>query len=1257
MDKHEATSSRASAPASGARAGSAAEKILVALFVALLVAVSGASVAGQLSLTNSPLFLTVPVPSNIFFLHDDSGSMDWGLVTSENNGIMTLGYCGFDDVYYYTHPGASGGSVKSPAKNNSSDAYILATEAALAAAGVASPYGGVWRAWNKDYNKLYYNPDVDYKPWQGVNVSGATYSDADINNAPFNPYRPGDGTLPLTADTSYSTGYCPPGSGTGTYITPINVTVYPARYYYWSGTGTPAAGDSHTLVEIKSSTPTCSSNGNVQPCLKRAYAAEIQNFANWFSYYRKRNLTAKNAIGKVIGQAQSEVRMGHATLNNNGGSSNVNIKIEQMNASVSSGNKKALLDALYKVETSASSGTPLRTKLDEAGKYYECAANNIFGTSAPSPCPIATNASGGSCQQNFTVLMTDGYWNDTFSLGNVDADNNSPNAAGNTTFDGGAYADGYSDTLADVAMHYYERDLAPGLSNAVPITAGVDEATHQHMVTYGVAFGVAGALSANPPNRTDAFVWPAVASNTSSTIDDLRHAAYNGRGQFLSADRPDDLTTALQNAIGSIGDRTGSSASVAVNSRSLSTTTRLYQARFTSGEWSGDLRALAVNASGDVSTQVWSAKDQLKLQDWNTGGTGRVILTRGSTAGVAFQWTAMNASQQADLNDDPTTTAVDSDGKGENRLKWLRGDSTNEGTGANFRVRTSSFKLGDIVDSSPIYVGAPPALPNLETTPHSDFRSAYASRREMVYVGANDGMLHGFDAATGQEKIAYVPSVLFPELSKLTNSSYAHRYYVNASPTVGDAYGTFTNVSGVCATGCWRTVLAGGLGNGGKGIYALDVTDPDGSVTSVTINGTSTTAVSTALLAFNEGNAAKIALWELTATGTNASNMGYVYGQPTITKVKTSATDYAWAVIFGNGYNSANENAVLYVVNAVTGAVIRDIPLVAPGYSATGNSNGLSMPAVVDTDGNYVADRVYAGDLRGNLWRVDLTDNNPNNWKSAYGTAANPEPLFKAVDGTTTTTVEQPITIQPEVGAHPDGKDGYMVYFGTGRYVATSDNQANTSPIQTFYGIWDRGDVSQIPRSKLLPQTISAATTANSITVRQVTNDTINWCTANNTDTCTCDNTTSGRCLGWRDNLLTATAGSLGEKAVSNPVLVGGTVPRIIFTTLIPETDACTAGGTSWLMELNPKNGGRLGEQVFDSNLDGTLTSSDMITGGIPVAGINPGKGIMPEPTIIRDSANKTDLKAETGSSGAVVTLKNYVSGTQGGRQSWRQLK
>lgn len=1262
-----------SAPGAGGtrRAVLTAAKALVAALAALLTAAPGAVLAAKLTLADSPLFLSTAVPSNIFFLHDDSGSMDWGIVTTENNGLINLGVCtGVSPstlAYYYTHP-APGTSSSAIAPATNPYRYVVATEEELSNRGYAAPYGGVWRAWNKDYNRLYYDPDVRYLPWQGVDASGTAFSNAPPTAAPYNPYQPSHGTLNLTVTTSYdqTTDYCPSG---GAYSGLFTVTdFYPARYYTWTdtnGDGVVDAGDGHTLYEIRSSgctsragivatCPTsftrsstrtdCTVSGSTATCTA---AQELQNFANWFSYHRKRDLTAKKAIGNVIGQAQSESRMGLATLHN----SNVdNVGVQQMNAELNVNPKKALLDGLYKVRPSG--GTPLRTKFDETGKYFECVSGNIFGLPAgSSSCPIVSAASGGACQQNFAVLVTDGYWNDSFSglpgTGNTDADGDSPNAAGNTPFDGGAYADGYSHTLGDIAMHYYERDLATNLSNQVPVTAGVDEATHQHMVTYGVAFGVAGTLNAGPSSPTEAFAWPAVSANSSTTIDDLRHAAYNGRGRFLNASKPQDLIASLQNTIGSIGDRTGSAASVAVNSRSLSTTTRLYQARFTSGEWSGDLRALSLAESGNVSTQIWSAKDQLVGQHWDTG---RAILTRGSTAGVAFRWTAINASQQADLNDDPATTAVDNDGKGEARLKWLRGDSGNEGTGANLRIRSNGFKLGDIVNSSPIFVGAPPALPDLETKPHSSFRSAYVNRREMVYVGANDGMVHGFDAATGQEKIAYVPSLLFSNLNKLTNPTYSHRYYADAAPTAGDAYGNFTNVSNVCATGCWRTILAGGLGAGGKGVYALDITDPDGAVTAP--NGDS--GLSTALLKFDEGNASRIGLWEYTDSA--SGDMGYVHGRPTIANVRNGSNTYDWAVIFGNGYNSDNENAALYIVNAVTGALIRKIVLnpLYSGWGSTGNSNGLSMPAVVDTNGDFVADYVYAGDLRGNLWKIDLTNTNPSNWDSAYKSGNDPRPLFRAVDGGGN---EQPITVQPEIGKHPDGQSGYMVYFGTGRYIATSDNQASTSPIQTFYGIWDRGDVSEIPRAKLLQQTIGTAT-VSSTTVRSVTDNPIGWCTANNTGSCSCPTDGSiGACLGWRDDLLTASAGSEGEKAVSNPVLVGGTLPRIIFTTLIPQTAVCTAGGTSWLMELNPKNGGRLSKQVFDITGDGKVDSADMIGGTVTVAGINPGIGIMPEPTILRDPANKQDLKAMTGSSGAVTTIKNYNVDTTGGRQSWRQLR
>ncbi len=194
-------------------------------------------------------------------------------------------------------------------------------------------------------------------------------------------------------------------------------------------------------------------------------------------------------------------------------------------------------------------------------------------------------------------------------------------------------------------------------------------------------------------------------------------------------------------------------------------------------------------------------------------------------------------------------------------------------------------------------------------------------------------------------------------------------------------------------------------------------------------------------------------------------------------------------------------------------------------------------------------------------------------------------------------------------------------------------------------------------RSDLAAQTISTAT-IGSTTVRQVTDYSITWRTGNS-GSCSYNSGTQtwGTCLGWRDDLLTASSSSLGEKQVSNPVLLGGTCPRVIFTTLIPSTDICGYGGSSWLMELDPTNGGTVCQDVFDITGDGTANSSDRPEGGGIVAGISPGIGIMPEPVILRDPANSRDLKTEAGSTGAITTIKNYNVGTTGGRQSWRQLK
>jgi Tfp pilus tip-associated adhesin PilY1 len=1250
-------------------------RAVMAASAALLVAVAPLTHASQLNFASTPLFLQNVVQPNILFLLDDSGSMDWGILP--NNGASA------DSNFCEPNDDSTCRTIDLTPDN--------ATERLELCVG---------------YNVLAFNPNTTYTPWKGSDNAAVAYKDA---------WLYGGGT---DASPNYAVRQNPYTSTSSTTDVSSTTSVSVA-YWVWTDS------DSDDEYDVGECGDTSANSGGV--LFSSMTDTQKKNYANWYSYYRIREYVLKRAVSELVNS--NNARLGLATIHNN---NSVGTQIADMSSGT---NKTTLLTAVSRINSIG--GTPLRTALNNAGKYFEGISQTALFGAAPSHTgtvsalsPVLSAANGGSCQQNFTILMTDGYYNDTYSgTGNVDSDNDSPNAAGNTTWDGGAFADTWSNTLADIAMHYYERDLWSSLPNDVPVTAGVDDADHQHMVTFGAAFGLYGTMSADPSNNTDPVAWPdpsaigsytgtaqtgttstiTLTSGASSTnnaytglvltitggtgsgqesritaydgstkvatvspdwttapdptstyemssqdqsrIDDLRHASFNGRGVFLSAQNPQTLQQSLTDAIAEIANRTGSAASVAVNSRSLNTETRLYQATFTSTEWSGDLRALSINSStGAIGSEVWSARDRLQLQSWSTG---REIITRFSKSalstsctadtssttegGVAFSWASLSTAQQCMLNNDPATVALDNDSKGSSRLDYLRGDATNEG--GDFRARTA--KLGDIVNSSPIYVGAPPFLPDIESVTHSSFRTTYYNRQAMVYVGGNDGMLHGFNASTGDEEIAYIPSMLFPNLADLTNPNYTHRYFVDGSATSGDAFGSFTNVSGLCGSGCWRTVLLTGMGSGAKGVFALDVTDPAGA----SIGG----------LAFDESNASNIALWEFTDS-TTPSDMGHVFGRPTIARVRTSANTTAWAAIFGNGYNSTNERAILYIVDIATGAIIRKIDL---SNGATGTSNGLSTAAVVDTNGDYLIDYVYAGDLRGNMWKVDLTDNNTANWGSYYTKSGNPAPLFIATDSNNTV---QPITVRPEVGEHPDGESGYMVYFGTGKYLEDGDKTAPTTfppgNYNYFYGIWDPhsgaslggSSTARVLKARLRSQTISAVTysgveyrtvTDNKLGVAGTEGDDQSW-----GDSGTACNNAGGKCMGWVDSVPGA-----GEMMVSNPILLGGSVPRIIFTTIVPESSACSYGGQSWLMELNPIHGGRFTSDIFG------LTSTIGATNAATIVGRNPQIGIMPEPTILRDPSNSRDLKIVTGSSGAVTSITNASGKAKGGRQSWRQLK
>ncbi|MEE9598117.1 MAG: PilC/PilY family type IV pilus protein, partial [Acidiferrobacterales bacterium] len=973
-------------PFASRRCRSALFKPGLALLAALLTLIPLTSPAGNLQLVDSPLFLQTAVQPNIFFMLDDSGSMDWEV-------LLNAGATGAnqDDLDL------------APATDEDRSEFCVG------------------------YNALAYDPNVTYTPWQGKDKLGNDFLDAQSMEAGGfaeirrNPYCPGTDTGTDCDDT------------TNNGVRNLTDTgVLTLAYYTWTDADSDGAFDLGECGNVSTTT-----DATLWADLS---AAQQINYANWYSYYRKREYVVKRAGSELITAGKN--RVGLSSLHNN---QSIGTQIEDIDDislplnPTAQANKAALLNNLIRVRSDG--GTPLRLGLENVGKYYDGVSQTaLFGgppthstsETASALSPILNQANGGECQQNFTILLSDGFWNGSTapSVGNTDTDGTGP-------YDGPPYDDSESNTLADVAMHYYESDLS-GLADLVPTSSG-DPNPQQHMSTYTVAFGLEGNLdpfdTKTPGNAIDTdptdpgFNWPAAPdprANDPSTLDDMWHAAYNGRGLYLNASNPGQLTTSLQDAIASISGKVGTAASVATTSGVLSANSRVYQAKFTSGEWSGDLRSVQLDIpNSQFGTEDWLAGEVLKTLD---PSTGREIITWNGILGVPFRWinlTTGAGSQQEFLDTNPSTGVPD--GRGSDRLDYLRGDHSLEGN--PFRARAGGFVLGDIIDSGPVFVGVPPFLypDDLEdstaaTKRYSDFRGAQASRPGMVYVGANDGMLHGFDATNGQEAIAYVPDTVFENLNELTDPGYNHRHYVNGSPTYGDAF----------FGGSWHSVIAGTLAGGGQGVFALDVTNP-GSLT--------------------EANADQIVLWEF--TDADDADLGFTYGPAVIVKTHDAGR---WAAIFGNGYNNTvadgNQSflgeAVLYIVDIQTGALIRKINT-GRGMATSSDGttpNALASPAVIDADGDFIADFVFAGDLQGNMWKFDITDPSPTNW----GPPTAGVPVFTATDGS---SQPQPITVQPEVLNHPTGENGFMVYFGTGKYLEAGDNATTGAPIQTFYGIWD----------------------------------------------------------------------------------------------------------------------------------------------------------------------------------------------------------
>jgi len=526
-------------------------------------------------------------------------------------------------------------------------------------------------------------------------------------------------------------------------------------------------------------------------------------------------------------------------------------------------------------------------------------------------------------------------------------------------------------------------------------------------------------------------------------------------------------------------------------------------------------------------------------------------------------------------------------------------------TAPTFRNRPTSV-LGDIVNSAPVYLGSATSdfRDTIEVSRYSTYAATRASQPPIIFVGANDGMLHGFNASTGSEVFAYVPYAVKDKLSALTSPSYAHQYTVDGSPSVGD----------VSINGTWRTMLVSGMNAGAKGLFALDVTDAS---------------------KFKESTAAQVVRWEL--DGSDA-DMGYVFSRPILAKTR----DGKWRALVGNGYNSTNGRAVLMLVDLQSGAITK----VDTGVGSAGTPNGLSGVAAVSSTNNGVVDIVYAGDLQGNLWKFDLSSSSPSAWAVAYTAASVPAPLLKAASG-------QPFTARPDVTVHAKG--GYMVTLGTGRYLDVGDNA--TTGTQALYGVWDKG--SPVALADLQTQSVVSTTSgANGNTYRLTTHavgvppDTA----IAGDNVITVANYYSSK-RGWKMNLPLS-----GERVVAETTVRAG---RVIFSTLIPSTAACSSGGDGWIFDIDVMTGNR--SPALDTNGDNEITDADRLNGdgngtGTMASAVRVG-AIPAAPSIMRAAGSGNggpsvkDDKLVNTSAGSIVRVRESGNQKPSRRAAWEQIQ
>ena len=1233
-----------------------------------LITPAASIAATTVSVAQQPLVLQPPIPPNIVMMVDDSGSMAWSimpdasdLADSTLNGMRSSAVNG---VYYnpnftYSPPPKADSTATVP------DMYPNNNVSGVPGTCVPGfPYA---------YSSPFSNCTNNTTPTQDVTQASGSVgnsSSGTTGSFPFydNFYKQCDINGNCSNYQLDTTGVCTnPSSGTAcigafAYTTGSASAGYVTHYVSSDCTKIPSSN----CVNASDTSGTSAPSG----------VAAGQNVMNWYSYYSSRIKMARSGLMTAFSGVDPGFRVGFGSINgtNNGalpsptgvfGANSNKIAEVQPFGTGSSGSQKANFWA-WVSGLNPNSNTPLRYALDAVGQYY--------GTSQPwsmmssDPGYVSGANTQIACRQAYTILTTDGFWNRSYSgVGNADgtAGTQITGANGQTyTYSPvGPYSDTYSDTLADVAMHYWATDLST-MPNEVP-PSSVDPAFWQHMVTFTMGLGytptgITGTApnGDNPPTTQDIFnwandgggsssrfaitnfSWPQPSVNSPNNIADLEHAGVNGHGGFFSATDPQTFVNGLVSALQRATSRVGTGASLAANSTQLNTGTVIYQANYFTSTWAGDLKALKVNpVTGAISSSpMWQAATAMpdaasrNIQTWN--GSSFVSFQNGTGTPPSLSTAQLNA-----LGGDAPTQ--------QNIVNYLRGDhSLEQQHGGTLRTRHlppgqpptgGDWTLGDVVNSQPVFSGPPD--PNefinqsfygttvdsttntvpfytwaVGTTDSSGtfHASAASTRTPYIFVAANDGMLHAFNATTGVEAFAYLPgAVITAGLANLANpaygsAAYPHQFYNDGQMTIADAYlPSLPQING----SSWHTILVGTTGRGpAEAVYALDVTDP-GNITP---------------------------LWERSAGDglTNAQYIGQMVGKPVIAQTNATSTSSTWSVLIGNGYNSAIGQAALLQFNLATGALN-----VHATDSSTGN--GLAAPvAWMDNPADGVSDIAYAGDLLGRVWSFPLNDT----------TGSNPTPtsagtkLFTAKDSSGNV---QPITAGMLAGSDPSTGNVWL-FFGTGQYLSSAD--LTNLKTQTWYGIIVQSGTNKIVsnlsngRSALVQRTITAQTAggSGSLPARTVSTQTV--VNTNGTTDMT------GK-SGWYLDLLApiGTGGTpvqQGERMVDPNEFQGS---LLIGVTRIPQvTDICNPSGSGWIMALNPFTGAAPSGDFFDVNNDGYVNAGDQLNGQ-HAAGV--GFGSLPNAPIFVGGIMETSFD-----NGTTSSLK--TAGTIGTMQrvTWREV-